>query len=145
MKTKIWGPISIAVGIALVFGLVSSINSPQKNHESLFHITLADPNLYKDDIYSESFDVPKGEYQFHFVANGDSPKILKIRISGSSLSFDEDFVLEGDLESTGISEYYTWDYFGSAQFSNPIDQSVQIIIDPNGNVKGPVSVDINLR
>lgn len=142
MKAKKIGYITIAVGITIAFGVVSSLNSAEKNHEFVFRVTLAEPDLYTDGIYFDSFEMPKGQYQVYFIPNGDSPQTLRVTINGPSFSFDEDFVLEGNLQKTGISEYYTWDYLGSNNFWNSEDQHVEIKIDPKGNLIVPVSVEI---
>ncbi|MBA4459244.1 MAG: hypothetical protein H2A90_05765, partial [Nitrosopumilaceae archaeon] len=58
------------------------------------------------------------------------------------LDFSEDFKLENTLHQTGISEYYTWEYLGQKEITVSENQQVIIIINPNGNVMGSVSVDI---
>lgn len=140
LKAKIAGYVGVVFGVIVVFSLLT-FDSTEKS-EPVFHATLADPSLYIDDVYFDAFLMPKGEYRFRFVPNGDSPQMLTIKINGPSLSFVENFILEGDLQNSGISEYYTWHYLGSSQFWNPADQQVQIIIDPNGNLMGPYSIDI---
>ncbi|MBA4438136.1 MAG: hypothetical protein H2B06_04765, partial [Nitrosopumilaceae archaeon] len=46
------------------------------------------------------------------------------------------------LHQTGISEYYTWEYLGQKEITVSENQQLIIIINPNGNVMGSVSVDI---
>jgi hypothetical protein len=103
---------------------------------------LADPDLYKNGIYSNTFTVNKGNYLFRFVPNGDSPQSLTILLKGENYNFSENFKLKGILHQTGISEYYTWDYDGQKIISIPVQQVIVIEINPNGNELGPVSVDI---
>ena len=74
--------------------------------------------------------------------NGDSPQNLSISIKGDSFEFSENFKLNGTIHETGISEYYTWDYEGEKSIQIPNQNKMSIQIDPNGNVKGSVSVDI---
>ena len=133
-------PVFIAIiGLAIAFSVP---NEPVSKSETLFHVTLAEPSQYENGIFSDIFFVDKGQYSFRFVPNGDSPQTLSISLMGEDFEFYEDFRLKGDLHQTGISEYYTWDYEGqkSLQISTP--QQLAISINPNGNVKGSVSVDI---
>jgi hypothetical protein len=81
-------------------------------------------------------------YEFRFVPNGDSPKILTISMSGESFRYFETFSLEGTPHETGVSTYYTWQYSGNKTIKVPSKQEIEIIINPNGNLLGPVSVDI---
>ena len=129
--------------ILIIIVLVLSFNQvDKKNNNIVFHITLADPDLYKNGIYSNTFTVNKGNYLFKFVPNGDSPQSLTILLKGENYNFSENFKLKGTLHQTGISEYYTWDYDGQKTISIPIQQMITIEINPNGNELGPVSVDI---
>ena len=129
--------VSIIVVIGLSFNQVD-----KKNSNVSFHVTLADPDLYKNGIYSNTFTVNKGDYLFKFVPNGDSPQSLTILLKGENYDFFENFKLKGTLHQTGISEYYTWDYEGQKAISIPVQQMIIIEINPNGNELGPVSVDI---
>ena len=129
--------------VLIIIVLVLSFNQvDKKNNNIVFHITLADPNLYKNGIYSNTFTVNKGNYLFKFVPNGDSPQSLTILLKGENYNFSENFKLKGTLHQTGISEYYTWDYDGQKTISIPIQQMITIEINPNGNELGPVSVDV---
>ena len=129
--------------VLIIIVLVLSFNQvDKKNNNIVFHITLADPDLYKNGIYSNTFTVNKGNYLFKFVPNGDSPQSLIILLKGENYDFSENFKLKGTLHQTGISEYYTWDYDGQKTISIPIQQMITIEINPNGNELGPVSVDI---
>ena len=129
--------VSIIVVIGLSFNQVD-----KKNSNVSFHVTLADPDLYKDGIYSNTFTVNKGDYLFRFVPNGDSPQYLTILLKGEDYNFSENFKLKGTLHQTGISEYYTWDYDGQKAILIPTQQVITIEINPNGNELGPVSVDL---
>ena len=132
-------PIVIAVAIVL---LNFSSNETSKKNNILFHVTLANPNLYVDGVYTEIFYLEKGEYFFRFVPNGSSPEILSITLSGDTFDFSEDFKLVGILHQTEISEYFTWKYDGQKNIVIPEMQEVSIIINPNEKTLGSVSVDI---
>jgi hypothetical protein len=135
--------ILIIPAMLIIIVIVLSFNQvDKKNSNIVFHITLADPDLYKNGIYSNTFTVNKGDYLFKFVPNGDSPQSLTILLKGENYDFSENFKLKGTLHQTGISEYYTWDYDGQKTISILIQQMVTIEINPNGNELGPVSVDI---
>lgn len=136
--------IIIIIPIAVIVGIfaVMSLDSPEKDDGIIFHVTLADPQLYENGIYSDSFLISEGEYHFRFVPNGSSPETLSISLNGAELDFSEDFKLENTLHQTGISEYYTWEYLGQKEITVSENQQVIIIINPNGNVMGSVSVSI---
>ena len=108
----------------------------------VFHETLADPEIYLDGIYSKKIHIESGDYYFRFVPNGSSPEILSILINGGNTNFSKDYILEGTLQETGISEYYTWEYIGDKSLTISEDEEITITIDPNGNKMGSVSVDI---
>jgi len=129
--------------VLIIIVLVLSFNQvDKKNNNIVFHITLADPDLYKNGIYSNTFTMNKCDYLFKFIPNGDSPQSLTILLKGENYDFSENFKLKGILHQTGISEYYTWDYDGQKTISIPIQQMITIEINPNGNELGPVSVDV---
>lgn len=94
--------------------------------------------MYKDGIFSDTFTIKNGTYQFRFVSSGDSPEVLTVTLKGNSFSFTEDFKLEGTLQEPGT--YYTWKYLGQNKIQIPDEQNIQIVINPHGNVLGPVSV-----
>ena len=131
-------PIAIIVGFAINLLLDPS----DKDSNIIFHVTLADADLYINGIYTETFSLDKGEYSFRFVPNGSSPDILSITLSGENFNFSEDFKLKNTLHQTGISEYFTWEYEGEETISISEMQEISIVISPNGNVMGSVSVDI---
>ena len=135
----------LLVPIIVIFVVImmnfSSDESNNKN-DIVFHVTLADPNLYVNGIFTDELILEKGEYIFRFVPNGSSPEILSISLTNNALNFVEDFQLEGISHKTEISEYFTWKYEGKKLFSISEKQEISIAINPNGNVMGSVSVDI---
>jgi hypothetical protein len=139
MKKFLASIMVVAVTVGAIAVLVS-IPSDNSGREEAFHARLADPSLYVDGVFSESFPVKKGSYQFRFVPNGDSPETLSIALRGTSFSFAEDFKLEGTPHETGISTYYTWKYLGQDTVEISEDQELGITINPHGNTLGPVSV-----
>ena len=135
--------IIIPIVVILAIILVSfSSNETSERKNILFHVTLADPDLYIKGAYTEEFTLEKGEYFFRFVPNGSSPKILSIALNGDTLDYSEDFQLIGTPHKAGISEYFTWDYDGQKNIINSEIQKVSISINPNGETIGSVSVDI---
>jgi hypothetical protein len=135
--------IIIPIVAILAIVLVSfSLNETNEKNNILFHITLADPNLYVNDVYTEKFTLEKGEYLFRFVPNGSSPKILSIVLNGDTFDYSEDFKLIGTPHQTGISEYFTWDYDGQKNIFISEMQEFSITINPNRETLGSVSVDI---
>ena len=132
--------IIIAILGIIVVGFSS--NETSEKNDILFHVTLADPDLYINGVYTEEFILEKGEYFFRFVPNGSSPKILSITLNGNTFDYYEDFDLIGTPHQTGNSEYFTWDYDGQKNIINSEMQKVSITINPNGETIGSVSVDI---
>ena len=130
------------VVIITIFVVISSFEPSEKNDNVIFHVTLADPDLYSNGIYINEFSINEGEYSFRFVPNGSSPEILSITLNGENFDFSEEFKLENTLHQTGASEYFTWKYKGQKIIWVAEMQEVSIIINPNGNVMGSVSVDI---
>jgi len=133
--------IPIVIVVAVVLVNFSSDETSRKNN-ILFHVTLADPNLYVDGVYTEVFSLEKGEYFFRFVPNGSSPEILSITLNGDTFNFSEDFKLIGIPHQTEISEYFTWKYDGQKNILISEIQEVTITINPNGKTLSSVSVDI---
>jgi len=131
----------IAMIIVIIIVNFSSDETSEKSNV-VFHITLADPNLYVNGVYIDKFTIEKGEYFFRFVPNGSSPEMLSVILNGNTFDFSEDFKLVGTSHQTGISEYFTWDYDGEEKILIPKKQEISITINPNGNVMGSVSVDI---
>jgi len=133
--------ISIVV-IIVIFVVIFSFEPSGKNSNIVFHATLADPNLYTNGVYTDTFTIDKGEYSFRFVPNGSSPEILSITLNGENFDFSEDFKLQSTSHQTGASEYFTWKYDGQKIILISDMQEISIIINPNGSVMGSVSVDI---
>jgi len=143
MRGKIGGLIAIAIGITVAIGFFASSDNQTEDEENIvFHVTLADPQIYENGVYSYSLKIEEGMYEIRFVPNGDSPKILTLTINGQSLNFFENFTLEGTPHKTDVSTYYTWKYSGNKIIQVPNKQEIEILIDPNGNLLGPVSIDI---
>ena len=135
----------LLVPIIVIFVVIMmnfSSNEGSKESDVVFHVTLADPNLYVNGIFTDELILEKGEYVFRFVPNGSSPEILSISLANNVLNFVEDFQLESISHKTEISEYFTWKYEGKKLFSISEKQEISIAINPNGNVMGSVSVDI---
>jgi len=133
----------IPIVIVVVIVLVNfSTDETSRKNNILFHVTLADPNLYVDGVYTEVFSLEKGEYFFRFVPNGSSPEILSITLNGDTFDFSEDFKLIGISHQTEISEYFTWKYDGQKNILISEVQEVTITINPNGKTLSSVSVDI---
>ena len=136
--------IMIVIPIVIVIGvlILNVLSDPIERENIAFHITLADPDLYSDGVFTDSFVIDKGEYLFRFVPNGSSPDILSVTLSGEKFNFSQDFRLKGIPHQTGISEYFTWEYDGEKTIFVSEMQEVSITINPNGKVTGSVSVDI---
>ena len=128
--------------IIAIFVATFSLDPSERNGNVVFHVTLADSGLYANGVYTDTFTINEGEYSFRFVPNGSSPEILSIILNGENFDFSEDFNLESTLHQTGTSEYLTWKYVGQEIILISEMQEVFIIINPNGNVIGSVSVDI---
>ena len=146
-KKHVFGIICIVIiSVVIIFG--AQINPEYVGDDRLidisnvFHVRLAEPELYKNGVYSESFVLERGMYEFRFTPNGDSPRSLSITLIGNLVLFSEDFVLKGTPHETDISLYYTWDYEGVRKIQVLEDQQVDIKINPNGNLAGSVSVEI---
>lgn len=111
-------------------------------NEDIFHITLADPELYANGVYTDKFLIEPGTYFFRFVPNGSSPEILSIKLIGQNYTFEENFELVGIPHESETAKYFTWKYDGNEKIIIDSSQEISISIDPNGNVKGSVSVDL---
>ena len=135
--------IIIPVILIIIIGIIGfSSDGPDRENNTIFHVTLADPNLYVNGEYTDSFTIQKGDYIFRFVPNGSSPKVLSISLNGDTFDFSEDFELVGTPHQTGISEYFTWNYAGEKKISISEIQEISIMINPNGETMGSISVDI---
>ena len=106
-----------SIGILIILGVVIlgvsiSMDSKEENDNIVFHITLADPELYTNGIYTNNFTIESGTYFFRFVPNGSSPEILSIKLSGQNYTFIENFNLKGIPHESETSKYFTWEYEG---------------------------------
>ena len=114
----------------------------EKINDDVFHITLADPELYTNGVYTDEFLIESGTYFFRFVPNGSSPEILSIKLIGQNYVFEENFELVGIPHESETAKYFTWKYDGNEKIIIESSQEISITINPNGNVKGSVSVDL---
>ena len=128
--------------IIIIFVVIFPLDPSEKNDNLVFHVTLADPDLYTNGVYTDVFTIDEGEYSFRFVPNGSSPEILSIILNGENFDFSGDFKLKSTSHQTETSEYFTWKYEGQKIILVAEMQQVSIIINPNGNVMGSISVDI---
>jgi len=138
----------VIMAIILILGFVAFdwitglSDEDEKINEDIFHITLADPELYVNGVYSEKFLIEPGTYFFRFVPNGSSPEILSIKLIGQNYAFEENFELVGIPHESETAKYFTWKYDGNEKIIIDSSQEISISINPNGNVKGSVSVDL---
>ena len=128
--------------IVTILGVSISMNSEEKDDNVVFHVTLANPELYTNGIYTNNFTIEPGTYFFRFVPNGSSPEILSIKLSGQNYSFIENFNLKGIPHESETSKYFTWEYEGMKNITIDSMEEITIIINPNDNVMGSVSIDI---
>ena len=140
MKKKSVG-ILIILGV-VVLGVSISMDSKEKDDDVVFHITLADPELYTNGIYTDNFTIESGTYFFRFVPNGSSPEILSIKLSGQNYTFIENFNLKGIPHKSETSKYFTWEYEGVKNITIDSMKEITIVINSNGDAMGSVSVDI---
>ena len=158
-KPIIGGIILAIIAIIIIFGEVINPDGSEsiQNDNVVFHVTLADPALYDENgLYYHSFTVEEGLYEFRFVANGDSPKTLSILLwqpVRDNNIFAFEYLLQGTLVEDEFSSWYVWDYLGMKGFyldlsdlylvlDGELPTDVEIIISPNGNYDGPVSIDL---
>ena len=95
------------------------MNSRRKIHTNVvFHITLANPELYSNGSYTDKFSIDSGTYFFRFVPNGSSPEILSIKLTGQNYEFTENFNLVGIPHESETAKYFTWKYEGKEKYHN---------------------------
>ena len=135
-------PIIAIMGFIVIDWITGFSDQKEKNNDIVFHITLANPELYTNGIYTNDFTIEPGTYFFRFVPNGSSPEILSIKLSGQNYSFIENFNLKGIPHESETSKYFTWEYEGVKNITINSMEEVTITINPNGNVMGSVSIDI---
>ena len=141
MNKKIIG-ISL-ISIIIILSISFSMNLEEKNDTNvIFHITLANPELYSNGSYTDKFSIDSGTYFFRFVPNGSSPEILSIQLTGKNYEFMENFNLIGTSHESETAKYFTWKYEGKTNITINSLQEISISINPNGNVMGSVSVDL---
>ena len=127
----------------VVFDWITGLSDEnEKTNDDIFHITLADPELYTNGVYTDEFLIDPGTYFFRFVPNGSSPEILSIKLNGQNYTFEENFELVGIPHESETAKYFTWEYNGNEKIIIDSSQEISITINPNGNVKGSVSVDL---
>ena len=127
----------------VVFDWITGLSDEnEKINDDIFHITLADPELYTNGVYTDEFLIDPGTYFFRFVPNGSSPEILSIKLNGQNYTFEENFELVGIPHESETAKYFTWEYNGNEKIIIDSSQEISITINPNGNVKGSVSVDL---
>ena len=142
MKKAAFGAVFAGVALVAILVLRVVMSDTTDSTDFVYHKLLADPEIYDDGEFSETFQIPAGDYKFKFIPNGDSPEILSISLSGDEFSFSQDFMLEGTAHKSAISEYYTWDYLGQKEIQIMKGQTLEITINPNGNTIGTFSVMI---
>ena len=114
----------------------------EKINEDIFHITLADPELYTNGVYTDEFLIDPGTYFFRFVPNGSSPELLSIKLTSQNYEFLENYTLIGTPHESETAKYFTWKYQGKGEIIIESSKQISININPNGNVNGSVSVDL---
>ena len=143
MKKKIMIiPIIVIIGFIAIDWITGFSDQEEKIDNIIFHITLANPELYTDGVYTDEFSIEPGTYYFRFVPNGSSPQILSIKLTGQNYEFVENFNLIGIPHESETSKYFTWVYEGNGEIMINSSQNISISINPNQNVMGSVSVDL---
>tara|TARA_B100001142_G_scaffold300778_1_gene325835 strand:- start:386 stop:832 length:447 start_codon:yes stop_codon:yes gene_type:complete len=143
MKKKIMIiPIIVIIGFIAIDWITGFSDQKEKIDNIIFHITLANPELYTDGVYTDEFSIEPGTYYFRFVPNGSSPEILSIKLTGQNYKFVENFNLIGIPHESETSKYFTWVYEGNGEIMINSSQNISISINPNQNVMGSVSVDL---
>ena len=135
-------PIIVIVGFIAIDWITGFSDQKEKNNDIVFHITLANPELYSNGVYTEKFSIDPGTYFFRFVPNGSSPEILSIKLTSQNYEFRGDFNLIGIPHESETAKYFTWMYEGNKIITIDSFQEISISINPNGNVNGSVSVDL---
>ena len=134
--------IIVIIGFIAIDWITGFSDQEEKIDNIIFHITLANPELYTDGVYTDEFSIEPGTYYFRFVPNGSSPEILSIKLTGQNYKFVENFNLIGIPHESETSKYFTWVYEGNGEIMINSSQNISISINPNQNVMGSVSVDL---
>ena len=132
----------VIVGFVVFDWITGFSDEKEKTNNIVFHITLANPELYSNDVYTEKFSIDPGTYFFRFVPNGSSPEILSIKLTSQNYEFRENFNLIGIPHESETAKYFTWMYEGNKIITIDSFQEISISINPNGNLMGSVSVDL---
>ena len=135
-------PIIAIVGFIAIDWITGFSDQKEKNNDIVFHITLANPELYTNGVYTDEFLIEPGTYFFRFVPNGSSPEILSIKLTSQNYEFVENYTLIGTPHESETAKYFTWKYQGKGEITIESSKQISIRINPNGNVNGSVSVDL---
>ena len=135
-------PIIAIVGFIAIDWITGFSDQKEKNNDIVFHITLANPELYTNGVYTDAFSIEPGTYFFRFVPNGSSPEILSIKLTSQNYEFLENYTLIGTPHESETAKYFTWKYQGKGEIIIESSKQISININPNGNVNGSVSVDL---
>jgi hypothetical protein len=135
-------PVIVIIGFIAIDWITGFSDQEEEIDNIIFHITLANPELYTNGVYTDEFSIAPGTYYFRFVPNGSSPEILSIQLTGQNYEFIENFNLIGIPHESETSKYFTWMYEGNGEIMINSSQKISININPNGNVMGSVSVDL---
>ncbi len=128
-KKPIIGCIILAVIIGVIFvGAQINPDNPE-NTNVVFHVTLADPALYDENgFYVDYFSIEE---------------LWTMKVGNEKWRhFSEDFELQGTLVEDELSSWYVWDYLGEKRISFDGSYTMEIVISPNRNLVGPVSIDL---
>ena len=134
--------VMIIVGFVAFDWITGFSDSKEKTNNVVFHITLANPEIYSNGVYTEKFSIDPGTYFFRFVPNGSSPEILSIKLTSQNYEFKENFNLIGIPYESETAKYFTWMYEGNKIITIDSFQEISISVNPNGNLMGSVSVDL---
>ena len=132
----------VIVGFVAFDWITGFSDGKEKTNNVVFHITLANPELYSNGVYTEKFSIEPGTYFFRFVPNGSSPEILSIKLTSQNYEFVENYTLIGTPHESETAKYFTWKYQGKGEIIIESSKQISININPNGNVNGSVSVDL---
>ena len=142
MKKVIVLAIIAVVGFIAFDWITGFTDNDEKVDNVVFHITLANPELYTNGIHTDEFSIEPGTYFFRFVPNGSSPEILSIELTSQNYEFVENYSLIGTPHESETAKYFTWQYQGKGEIIIESSKQISININPNGNVNGSVSVDL---
>ena len=142
MKKVIVLAIIAVVGFIAFDWITGFTDNDEKVDNVVFHITLANPELYTNGIHTDEFSIEPGTYLFRFVPNGSSPEILSIKLTSQNYEYTENFNLVGIPHESETAKYFTWKYEGRKNITIDSLQEISISINPNGNEMGSVSVDL---